>query len=249
MRQTSVNSKTFRLNLKFKMAKKGKKYRAALEKIEPNKKYTLEEGLAKVKEVAFAKFDETVELTMWLGVDPRKADQMVRGTVVLPNGLGGKTKVVVVVAQGDKIREAEEAGADFAGADDIVDKIKGGWLDFDALIATPDMMGKIGALGKVLGPRGLMPNPKTGTVTMDVKTAIEETKAGKVEYRVDKTGVIHSPVGKVSFDDAKLAENTKVLINAVMKAKPTTAKGRYLKKINLAATMSPGVLLDELSFV
>lgn len=231
------------------MAKKGKKYRAALEKIEPQRKYSLEEGLAKVKEVAFAKFDETVELTMWLGVDPRKADQMVRGTVVLPNGLGGKAKVVVVVAQGDKIREAEEAGADFAGGEDIVDRIKGGWLDFDALIATPDMMGKIGALGKVLGPRGLMPNPKTGTVTMDVKTAIEETKAGKVEYRVDKTGVIHTPVGKVSFDDAKLAENTKVLINAVMKAKPTTAKGRYLKKINLAATMSPGVLLDELAFV
>lgn len=231
------------------MAKKGKKYRAALEKIEPNKKYTLEEGLAKVKEVAFAKFDETVELTMWLGVDPRKADQMVRGTVVLPNGLGGKAKVVVVIAQGDKVREAEEAGADFAGGDDIVDKIKGGWLDFDALIATPDMMGKVGQLGKLLGPRGLMPNPKTGTVTMDVKTAIEETKAGKVEYRVDKTGVIHSPVGKVSFDDAKLAENTKVLITAVMKAKPTTAKGRYLKKINLAATMSPGVLLDELAYV
>lgn len=248
MRFKTVNSKAFRLNLKLKMAKKGKKYRAALEKIEPHKKYTLEEGLAKVKEVAFAKFDETVELTMWLGVDPRKADQMVRGTVVLPNGLGGKAKVVVVVAQGDKIREAEEAGADFAGADDIVDKIKGGWLDFDALIATPDMMGKIGALGKVLGPRGLMPNPKTGTVTMDVKTAIEETKAGKVEYRVDKTGVIHSPVGKVSFDDAKLIENTKVLVSAVMKAKPTTSKGRYLKKINLAATMSPGVLLDELAF-
>ncbi|MBK7707531.1 MAG: 50S ribosomal protein L1 [Acidobacteria bacterium] len=231
------------------MAKKGKKYRSALEKIEPNKKYTLEEGLAKLKEIAFAKFDETVELTMWLGVDPRKADQMVRGTVVLPNGLGGKAKVVVVVAQGDKIREAEEAGADFAGGEDIVDRIKGGWLDFDALIATPDMMGKIGALGKVLGPRGLMPNPKTGTVTMDVKTAIEETKAGKVEYRVDKTGVIHSPVGKVSFDAEKLLENTRVLINAVIKAKPTTAKGRYLKKINLAATMSPGVLLDELAFV
>lgn len=231
------------------MAKKGKKYRSALEKIEPNKKYTLEEGLAKLKEIAFAKFDESVELTMWLGVDPRKADQMVRGTVVLPNGLGGKAKVVVVVAQGDKIREAEEAGADFAGGEDIVDRIKGGWLDFDALIATPDMMGKIGALGKVLGPRGLMPNPKTGTVTMDVKTAIEETKAGKVEYRVDKTGVIHSPVGKVSFDAEKLLENTRVLINAVMKAKPTTAKGRYLKKINLAATMSPGVLLDELAFV
>ncbi len=205
--------------------------------------------MAKVKEISFAKFDETVELTMWLGVDPRKADQMVRGTVVLPNGLGGKAKVVVVIAQGDKVREAEEAGADFSGGDDIVDKIKGGWLDFDALIATPDMMGKVGQLGKLLGPRGLMPNPKTGTVTMDVKTAIQETKAGKVEYRVDKTGVIHSPVGKVSFDEAKLAENTKVLINAVMKAKPTTAKGRYLKKINLAATMSPGVLLDELAYV
>lgn len=237
------------MNLKLKMAKKGKKYRAALEKVEPHKKYTLEEGLAKVKEISFAKFDETVELTMWLGVDPRKADQMVRGTVVLPNGLGGKAKVVVVVAQGDKIREAEEAGADMAGGDDIVDKIKGGWLDFDTLIATPDMMGKVGQLGKLLGPRGLMPNPKTGTVTMDVKTAIEETKAGKVEYRVDKTGVIHSPVGKVSFDNAKLAENTKTLINAVMKAKPTTAKGRYLKKINLASTMSPGVLLDELAYV
>ncbi|MBX7175072.1 MAG: 50S ribosomal protein L1 [Pyrinomonadaceae bacterium] len=231
------------------MAKKSKKYRAALEKFELNKKYSLEDGIKTVKEIAFAKFDETVELTMWLGVDPRKADQMVRGTVVLPNGLGGKAKVVVVVAQGDKIKEAEEAGADFAGADDIVDKIKGGWLDFDALIATPDMMGKIGALGKVLGPRGLMPNPKTGTVTMDVKTAIQETKAGKVEYRVDKTGVIHSPVGKVSFDTQKLKENAKTLIDAVIKAKPATSKGRYVKKVNLAATMSPGVLLDELSLI
>jgi large subunit ribosomal protein L1 len=231
------------------MAKKGKKYLAALEKIEPNRKYTLEEGIGKVKEIAFAQFDETVELTMWLGVDPRKADQLVRGTIVLPNGLGGKTKMVVVIAQGDKLKEAEEAGADVVGGDDIVDRIKGGWLEFDALIATPDMMGKVGQLGKILGPRGLMPNPKTGTVTMDVKTAIQETKAGKVEYRVDKTGVIHSPVGKVSFDDAKLLENTKVLINAVIKAKPTTAKGRYVKKVNLAATMSPGVLLDELSFV
>ena len=227
--------------------KKGKKYLAALEKVELHKKYTLEEGIGKVKEIAFANFDETVELTIWLGVDPRKADQLVRGTIVLPNGLGGKAKIVVVVAQGDKVKEAEEAGADFVGGDDIVDKIKGGWLDFDTLIATPDMMGKIGGLGKVLGPRGLMPNPKTGTVTMDVKKAIEETKAGKVEYRVDKTGVIHSPVGKISFDDEKLAENLRVLIGAVMKAKPTTAKGRYLKKINLAATMSPGVLLDELS--
>ena len=229
--------------------KRGKKYTAAAEKIEPGKKYEIQEAVAKVKEVAFANFDETVELTMWLGVDPRKADQLVRGTLVLPHGLGGKTKIVVVIAQGDKIREAEEAGADVAGGEDIVDRIKGGWLEFDALVATPDMMGKVGQLGKILGPRGLMPNPKTGTVTMDVKKAIEETKAGKVEYRVDKTGVIHSPVGKVSFDEAKLLENTRVLINAVMKAKPTTAKGRYLKKINLAATMSPGVLLDELAFV
>jgi large subunit ribosomal protein L1 len=229
--------------------KRGKKYTAALEKLEPNKKYNLEEAVAKVKEIAFAKFDETVELTMWLGVDPRKADQLVRGTIVLPHGLGGKAKVIVVIAQGDKIREAEEAGADFAGGDELVDKIKGGWLDFDAVIATPDMMRSVGTLGKVLGPRGLMPNPKTGTVTMDVKNAIQDTKAGKVEYRVDKTGVIHSPVGKVSFNEANLLENTKTLINAVIKAKPTTAKGRYLKKINLAATMSPGVLLDELTYV
>ena len=231
------------------MAKKGKKFLAAQEKVDRHKKHTLEEGIAKVKEIAFAKFDETVELTMWLGVDPRKADQLVRGTIVLPHGLGGKAKVIVVIAQGDKVKEAEEAGADFAGGDELVERIKGGWLDFDAVIATPDMMRSVGLLGKVLGPRGLMPNPKTGTVTMDVKTAIQETKAGKVEYRVDKTGVIHSPVGKVSFDNAKLTENTKVLINAVMKAKPTTAKGRYLKKINLAATMSPGVLLDELAYV
>jgi large subunit ribosomal protein L1 len=231
------------------MAKKGKKYRAALEKYEPRKKYTLAEGISTVKEIAFAKFDETVELTMWLGVDPRKADQMVRGTVVLPNGLGGKEKFVVVITQGEKVREAEEAGADMAGGDEIVDKIKGGWLDFDALIATPDMMGKVGQLGKLLGPRGLMPNPKTGTVTMDVKTAVQETKAGKVEYRVDKTGVIHAPVGKVSFDNAKLTENTKVLIDAVVKAKPSTSKGRYVKKVNLATTMGPGVLLDELGVI
>jgi len=229
--------------------KHGKKYRAALEKVEHGRKYTLDEAVAMLKDIAFAKFDETVELTMWLGVDPRKADQLVRGTIVLPHGLGGTAKKVVVIAQGDKIREAQEAGADEAGGDDIVDRIKGGWLDFDALIATPDMMGKVGQLGKVLGPRGLMPNPKTGTVTPDVKTAIEETKAGKVEYRVDKTGVIHSPIGKISFDQNRLSENARVLIGAVIKAKPTTAKGRYLKKINLAATMSPGVLLDELAYV
>ncbi len=230
------------------MAKKGKKYRAALEKIELHKKYTPLEAVAKVKEIAFANFDETVELTMWLGVDPRKADQLVRGTLVLPHGLGGKAKVIVVIAQGEKVKEAEEAGADFAGGEELVNKIKGGWLDFDAVIATPDMMRVVGQLGKVLGPRGLMPNPKTGTVTMDVKNAIEETKAGKVEYRVDKTGVIHTPVGKVSFDEGKLLENAKAIINAVVKAKPTTAKGRYVKKVNLAATMSPGVLIDETTF-
>jgi large subunit ribosomal protein L1 len=230
------------------MRKHGKKYKAALEKIEDGKKYTLTDGIAKVKEVAFAKFDETVELTMWLGVDPRKADQLVRGTVVLPHGLGGKAKRIVVITQGDKVREAQEAGADEVGGEEIVNKIKGGWVDFDAVIATPDMMRLVGQLGKVLGPRGLMPNPKTGTVTTDVKTAIEETKAGKVEYRVDKTGVIHVPVGKVSFDSAKLQENAQILIDAVVKAKPATAKGRYVKKVNLAATMSPGVLIDELTY-
>lgn len=229
------------------MRKRGKKYRAALEKIEADKKHTLEEGIAKLKEIASAKFDETVELTMWLGVDPRKADQMVRGTVVLPHGIG-RTKKVLVIAQGDKAKEAEEAGADFVGSDDMVAKIKEGWTDFDAVIATPDMMRVVGALGKILGPRGLMPNPKTGTVTMDIKTAVEETKAGKVEYRVDKTGVIHVGIGKISFEPDKIADNAKMLIDAIMKAKPATAKGKYVKKMNLAATMSPGVLLDEFNF-
>lgn len=229
------------------MKKHGKKYRAALEKIEPGRKYDLASGVAKIKELSFAKFDETVELTVWLGVDPRKADQLVRGTIVLPHGLG-KTKTVVVIAQGDKIREAEEAGADMVGGEDIVTRIKGGWTDFDALIATPDMMRLVGGLGKVLGPRGLMPNPKTGTVTPDVATAVKETKAGKVEYRVDKTGVIHVGVGKVSFEDDKLRENAKALLDAVVKAKPATAKGKYVKKVNLASTMSPGVLLDEAAY-
>jgi large subunit ribosomal protein L1 len=230
------------------MRKHGKKFRAALEKIEAGRKYTLEEGIEKVKEIAFAKFDETVELTMWLGVDPRKADQLVRGTVVLPHGLG-RSKTVLVIAGGDKQREATEAGADFVGGEEMVDRIKGGWLDFDAVIATPDMMRLVGTLGKVLGPRGLMPNPKTGTVTPDVTTAVRETKAGKVEYRVDKTGVIHVPVGKVSFEPDKIRDNARMLIDAVVKAKPTTAKGKYVKKVNLAATMSPGVLLDETAYV
>jgi len=229
------------------MKKHGKKYRTAAEKIEDGRKYDLDSGVAKVKEIAFAKFDETVELTVWLGVDPRKADQLVRGTIVLPHGLG-KSKTVLVIAQGDKLREAEEAGADIVGGEDIVTRIKGGWTDFDAVIATPDMMRFVGGLGKVLGPRGLMPNPKTGTVTPDVATAVKETKAGKVEYRVDKTGVIHVGVGKVSFESNKLSENAKALLDAVVKAKPATAKGKYVKKVNLASTMSPGVLLDEAAY-
>ena len=229
------------------MKSHGKQYRAALDKIEAGRKYNLETAIAKVKEIAFAKFDETVELTVWLGVDPRKADQLVRGTIVLPHGIG-KTKTVLVIAQGDKVREAEEAGADIVGGEDVVNRIKGGWTDFDAVIATPDMMRLVGALGKILGPRGLMPNPKTGTVTQDVTTAIRETKAGKVEYRVDKTGVIHVGVGKVSFEPDKLRDNTKALLDAVVKAKPATAKGKYIKKVNLAATMSPGILLDETAY-
>jgi large subunit ribosomal protein L1 len=229
------------------MKKHGKKYRAAFEKIDATKKYDLEGGVAKVKEIAFAKFDETVELTVWLGVDPRKADQLVRGTIVLPHGLG-KSKTVLVIAQGDKVKEAEEAGADIVGGEDVVTRIKGGWTDFDAVIATPDMMRLVGALGKILGPRGLMPNPKTGTVTFDVANAVKETKAGKVEYRVDKTGVIHVGVGKVSFEADKLRDNAKSLLDAIVKAKPATAKGKYVKKVNLAATMSPGVLLEEAAF-
>ena len=229
------------------MKKHGKKYRAAAEKIEDGRKYDLDGGVAKVKEISFAKFDETVELTVWLGVDPRKADQLVRGTLVLPHGIG-KSKTVLVIAQGDKLREAEEAGADIVGGEDIVNRIKGGWTDFNAVIATPDMMRLVGQLGKVLGPRGLMPNAKTGTVTPDVTTAVKETKAGKVEYRVDKTGVIHVGVGKVSFETDKLRENAKALLDAVVKAKPATAKGKYVKKVNLAATMGPGVLLDEAAF-
>lgn len=230
------------------MKKHGKKYRAAAEKIEPGHKFNLDEGVAKLKEIAFAKFDETVELTIWLGVDPRKADQLVRGTIVLPHGLG-KSKKILVIAQGDKLKEAEEAGADFVGGEDLVNKIKNeNWLDFEAVIATPDMMRLVGGLGKILGPRGLMPNPKTGTVTFDIKTAVKETKAGKVEYRVDKTGVIHVGVGKVSFSPDQIRDNARSLLDAVVKAKPATAKGKYVKKVNLAATMSPGVLLDEAAY-
>lgn len=223
----------------------GKKFTAALAKVESSKLYALADAISLAKSIAFAKFDETVEVTMVLGVDPRKADQLVRGTIVLPHGLGKSKKVAVVAGTPEKQREAQEAGADEVGGDDLVEKIKGGYLGFDALIATPDMMRSVGTLGKVLGPRGLMPNPKTGTVTPDVTTAVKETKAGKVEFRVDKTGVIHVPVGKVSFSADKIVDNAKALIDAVLKAKPVTAKGKYVKKVNVATTMGPGILVDS----
>jgi large subunit ribosomal protein L1 len=221
----------------------GKKYAAAVSKIDQERRYELAEAVSLAKEVAFAKFDETLEVTMVLGVDPRKADQMVRGTVVLPNGLG-KSKRVLVIASADKQQEARDAGADEVGAEDVIDRIRGGWLDFDAVIATPDMMRLVGGLGKVLGPRGLMPNPKTGTVTFDVASAVTETKAGKVEYRVDKTGVIHVGVGKLSFDHDRLVENARVLIDAVIKAKPSAAKGKYVKSTVVSSTMGPGIKVE-----
>jgi large subunit ribosomal protein L1 len=229
------------------MPKQGKKFKAASEQVE-SRPYSLTEAVPLVQKIKFAKFDETVELHMRLGVDPKHADQMVRGTVVLPHGLG-KSKKVLVIASGDKLREAEAAGADYVGGEDMVAKIQGeGWTDFDAVIATPDMMRSVGRLGKVLGPRGLMPNPKTGTVTTDVTTAIREVKAGKVEFRVDKTGVIHVPCGKVSFDTTKLTENADSLIQAVIKAKPSAAKGKYVKSVTICSTMGPGVHLDVTVF-
>jgi large subunit ribosomal protein L1 len=224
------------------MPKAGKKYRESA-KLVNKAAYTLAEGMPVVKQAAFAKFDETVEVAMRLGVDPKHADQMVRGTVVLPHGLG-KSKRVIAIASGDKVREAREAGADEVGGDDLVQKIQGGWMEFDAVVATPDMMKSVGKLGKVLGPRGLMPNPKTGTVTLDVARAVKEVKAGKVEFRVDKTGIIHCPVGKVSFAAEKLAENAQALITSVLKAKPATAKGRYVRSIVVSSTMGPGVRID-----
>ena len=225
----------------------GKKYRSASEVV-GRRPYPLEEAVPLVQKVKFAKFDETVELHMRLGVDPKHADQMVRGTVVLPNGLG-KSKRVLVIASGDKQREATEAGADFVGGDDMVAKIQQeSWTDYDAVVATPDMMRSVGRLGKILGPRGLMPNPKTGTVTMDVEKAVREVKAGKVEFRVDKTGVLHVPVGKVSFNGDKLLENAQSLIQAVLRAKPAAAKGKYVKSATICSTMGPGVTLDVTPF-
>ncbi len=224
------------------MAKHGKKYRAAAEKVE-QRPYQLDEAFGLLKQISFAKFNETVELSMLLGVDPKHADQMVRGTTLLPHGTG-QTKRVLVIAQGDKQKEAQDAGADFVGGDDMVEKIQGGWTDFDAVIATPDMMRSVGKLGKVLGPRGLMPNPKTGTVKFDVARAIQEIKAGKVEFRVDKTSIIHVPVGKISFSADQLKDNASAIINAVRKAKPAAAKGKYVRSIYISSTMSPSVQID-----
>jgi large subunit ribosomal protein L1 len=207
--------------------------------------YRLEEAAEVLRKAHFVKFDETVELVLNLGVDSKQSDQMVRGTVVLPHGLG-KSKRVLVIASGEKVREAQEAGADFVGGEDIVQKIQEGWTDYDAVIATPDMMRSAGRLGKVLGPRGLMPNPKTGTVTFEIARAISEIKAGKVEFRLDKTGIIHSPVGKISFSAQQLAGNAQSLLAAIIKAKPAAAKGKYIKKITLTSTMGPGILIDPI---
>jgi len=226
------------------MGRVGKKYKKAHEAVATKPQYALPEAIQAVHKNAFAKFDETVDVALRLGVDPKHADQMVRGTVILPHGLGGKSKSVLVIASGEKMKEAQDAGADFVGGDDLVQKIQEGWMDFDAVVATPDMMKSVGKLGKVLGPRGLMPNPKTGTVTLDVAKAVREIKAGKVEYRVDKTAIVHAPVGKISFGPEKLLENAQALIESVMKAKPAAAKGRYVKSIALSSTMGPGVRVD-----
>ena len=220
----------------------GKKFEAAKAKVQ-DRAYTLEEALPLVKELKYVKFDETVEVAIRLGVDPKHADQMVRGTVVLPHGLG-KSKRVLVIAGAEKQKEAQDAGADITGGDDVVEKMLGGWMDFDAVVATPDMMRGVGRLGKVLGPRGLMPNPKTGTVTTDIAKAVREIKAGKVEFRVDKTGIVHAPLGKVSFAADALVANAHALMDSVLKAKPAAAKGKYLKSITVSSTMGPGVRID-----
>jgi large subunit ribosomal protein L1 len=225
------------------MATHGKKYTSAKQQVE-DRPYALEEALPLIQKLKFAKFDETVGLSIRLGVDPKHADQMVRGTVVLPHGLG-KTKRVVVIAGADKQKDAEDAGADVVGGEELVERIAGGWVDFESVVATPDMMRAVGKLGKVLGPRGLMPNPKTGTVTPNVAQAVKEIKAGKVEFRVDKTGIVHAPVGKLSFTAQNLVENASALLDSIVRAKPSAAKGKYLKSITVSSTMGPGVRVDE----
>jgi len=229
------------------MAKKSKQLRAAIEKVDATKRYPVEEAVALAKELNFAKFDATVEVAYRLNVDPRKADQQIRGAVVLPNGTG-KTQKVLVFAKGEKAKEAEAAGADYVGDEETVQKISQGWFDFDVVVATPDMMAVVGRLGRVLGPKGLMPNPKTGTVTMDVTKAVEEVKAGKVTYRVDKEGNIHVPIGKVSFETEKLVENFKTIHDTMLKAKPSAAKGVYMKNLTVTTTFGPGVKVDVASF-
>ena len=224
------------------MARHGKKFTAAATQV-GDKQYSIEDAIPLLQKVKYAKFDETVEMAMRLGVDPKHADQMVRGTVVLPHGLG-KSKKVLAIAGGEKQKEAQDAGADHVGGEELVDKIQGGWMDFDAVVATPDMMRAVGKLGKVLGPRGLMPNPKTGTVTPDIAKAVREIKAGKVEFRVDKTGIVHAPVGKTSFPAQSLIENTHALVDSVVKAKPSAAKGKYLRSVTMSSTMGPGIAID-----
>src|SRR5213596_3172645 len=224
------------------MRTRGRKYQAARQQV-PAKAHSIEEAVPLIQKVKYTKFDETVELSVRLGVDPKHSDQMVRGTVVLPHGLG-KSKRVLVIAGADKQREASEAGADEIGGEELVEKIMGGWMDFDAVVATPDMMRAVGKLGKVLGPRGLMPNPKTGTVSVDIAKAVREIKAGKVEFRVDKTGIIHAPVGKMSFTSDFLVANAHSLVDSIVKAKPAAAKGKYLKSVTVSSTMGPGVRID-----
>jgi len=221
----------------------GKKYKAVIEKIDTTKQYKLQDAIEMVKQLAYAKFDETVDLAVNLGVDPKKTDQMVRGTVVLPHGIGKKVRVVAF-AKGEKAKEAAEAGADYVGAEDIVEKINEGWLEFDKAVATPDLMGMVSKLGKILGPRGLMPNPKTGTVTFDIGKAIKEIAAGKVEYKTEKAGIMHIPIGKVSFSSQKLLENARAVLGAIIKAKPPSSKGKYLKKLSISSTMGVGVAVD-----
>jgi len=221
----------------------GKKLKVVKEKIESGKEYSIEDAINLIKESSYGKFDETIDLTVNLGIDPRKSEQMVRGTVVLPHGIGKKVRVLVF-AKGEKEKEATDAGADFVGAEDLIEKISKGWLDFDKAVATPDVMGIVGKMGKILGPRGLMPNPKLGTVTFDIARAVKEIKAGKVEYKAEKAGILHVPVGKVSFDTQKLIDNTKTVVASIVKAKPAASKGKYLKKISVSSTMGPGIAVD-----
>src|SRR3954470_4736967 len=228
------------------MAKKGKKYVEAAKLVDRTQTYSVQEAIELVKKTSFTKFDATLEVAFRLGVDPKKADQQIRGAVVLPNGTG-KTQRVLVFAKGEKVKEAEAAGADYVGDSEYINKIQQGWFDFDVIVATPDMMGEVGKLGRVLGPKGLMPNPKTGTVTFDVTRAINEIKAGKVEYRVDKSGNIHVPIGKASFEDVKLVENFNTVFETLLKVKPSAAKGTYMKNVTVASTMGPGVKVDPSS--